>query len=211
MCVYEKNSFCSSLAPETRQALCGHCFFRQYRKGQTLTYQYWVNTTALLVEGLTLNLQLEGNQWMPCGLASPGDLISAHIEDSDCSMAGEGDILCLQKCTVAFFDRDFVRELFETDLSFVKAFYKSEMRFCAREVLRFMHETGQKDAYASVRYVVAYCREHRLAVPTHEQISMICNRSRSTVTEMMHKLIASEPELFAPVGASPEEAETEAP
>lgn len=66
-------------------------------------------------------------------------------------------------------------------------------------------DIGRGDVYSAVRYVVKFCRDHGIPPLTHEQIAMVCSRSRPTVTSTLHQLIKKEPELFLPLSEGEKE------
>ena len=47
-----------------------------------------------------------------------------------------------------------------------------------------------------MRYILEYQRAHDIPYLTHEQIALVCNRSRQTVTTVMRQLLDKDPELF---------------
>lgn len=201
-CKYADNAFCSQLEETTRERLCEHCHIKRYAKGQYLSQRYWRDVPALQVQGMTIAGQMkedEVNKFVTVGIASAGDLISTagQVEES-AGYDDSNDVLCMTECAIAAFDRQLFQELFDTDIDFVKAVFRNCIRICGVETAALMRDVGGKDAYAAVRYVVKYCRDHNIPLLTHEKIALACNRSRPTVTEMLHRLVENEPDLFTP-------------
>ena len=161
--------------------------------------KYWEKELALCVEGLMINgiVDQQQGRLITNGMKSRSYFIS--FGDSILQMPEEylnESILCMTDCRVAVFDPEYTKELFETDLEFVKAVFRQSMCACSHGTLPMLREVGNGDAYAAVRHVCAFCVHHGVPIPTHEQIAMICNRSRPTVTKIMHDLVQREPELF---------------
>ena len=157
----------------------------------------------LVLDGLLTKMELDPmTQKMTtsgigvCGsLFSLGDLLptSAQIpEDNRTS-------ICITECTVASFEIHFAHRLFDENIDFVRNCFENTFHFCVREKAIMMRDVGRGDVYRAVRYVVKFCREHRIGPLTHEQIATICSRSRPTVTSIPHQLIKKEPELFLPL------------
>lgn len=203
-CPYASNPFCAALTDETRAQLCAHCQMRKYAKGQRINYRYFDRLVAILLDGLMVFGEADPNnsgKFVTSGLSSCGGVISpgpliGGVWDAP---TADRDILCPFDCTVAVIDTDFALSLFEENVSFIKTVYENIIEHCCHEKQRFFQGVGGRDAYAAVRYVVDYCRRKHIPPLTHEQIALLCNRSRPTVTENMHLLLRQEPELFRPL------------
>ena len=175
-CPYSGNAFCRSLEPGLLQRLCGGGRIKKYAAGQRLSMHYWDGYLAVLLDGLTI---------------AAGHLDNVHLPSEV-----PFEVLCLIDCAVAVFNGALIMELLNSNIPFMKTVFQQKMHFCGMETNRFLRETAGKDAYATVRFVLQYCVEHNLPPLTHQQIALICNRRRPTVTEVMYKLIQNEPELF---------------
>ena len=202
-CPYAHNAFCSSLAPATRAQLCAHCSIRKYAQGQHLAEPYFAHITMLTLDGMIAKLELDPTTQKPtvsgigtCGtLFSTGDLFPLPEAFSDVPR----DTLCVTDVTAALLDMDFVRHLYQTDLEFTHRLFENIYVFCLREKTFMMRDIGRGDVYAAVRYIVKFCHDRGIPQLTHEQIALLCSRSRPTVTEMLHQLLQQEPELFQPL------------
>lgn len=199
-CPYSGNAFCRSLEPGLLQRLCGGCRIKKYAAGQRLSMHYWDGYLAVLLDGLTIAGEPDpsGNsKLITCGIASGGTIIAAgHLNNVHLPSEVPFEVLCLIDCAVAVFNGALIMELLNSNIPFMKTVFQQKMHFCGMETNRFLRETAGKDAYAAVRFVLQYCAEHNLPPLTHQQIALICNRRRPTVTEVMYKLIQNEPELF---------------
>ena len=202
-CPYENNYFCGLLSNASKYQLCTHCRVKKYVRGQILPKTFWDNHVTLLLSGLMICRRPDGSEAakaVTTGIASQGNLISIGGLLKDCSETpaamDDCDFICILDSTVAVFDPSCTAELFDSDIEFVKAVFANSIRFCCRGTAELMQYVGSKDAYSAVRYVVQYCRKHQLPQLTHEQISLISNRSRPTVTELLHTLTQNEPDLF---------------
>ncbi len=199
-CAYQSNTFCSRLDEETRKQLCVGCHIKQYARGKNLLSGYWKNKMALLLDGMMVMVESDvedPSKTIANGLASGGDLISGLVCPQ--STVGPRTTICLFDCTVAVFDERCTAALLESNVAFIKEAYTNCLHSCSQERAAMLRDVGCKDAYTSVRYVVHYCREHGLPPLTHEQIALVCNRSRPKVTAVLHELIRKEPGLFQPL------------
>lgn len=197
-CPYRNNAFCSKLTQQQRAALCdGHCHLRTYGKDQRMSYRYWENAVAVLLDGMMVfgefdpkgkysTIQMGG----PGEMISPGELVDVwHESYSDC------EALCVLPCTMAVLDADVARRLFDTDIDFAKLVYHT-MYTSAMESYQAVKSIGSRSAAEAVRYILTWCKRNGIPEPTHEVIAMLCNRSRPTVTVAIHELLMSNPELF---------------
>lgn len=192
------NPFFDALPKETADYLSKHCVFRRYAKGQRLNYRYWEKLTAILDEGLMVFGDYdESGNFVTSGIGARGVLVSpGTLVDIWQEPAADRDIICLLECSVAIFDTEVVQRLFQTDMAFVHTIYGNIHKHCSMEKHMFLKNIGGRDSYAAVRYVLDWCRKHNIPPLTHREIALICNRSRPTVTEIMHTLLKQEPELF---------------
>lgn len=198
ICPYQSNSFCHALPDSLRESLCVRCRLRRYGKGQRLNYHYWEKLFAILLDGFMIFGDIDaGEKLSVSGLAASGNVLSPGPLINVWNMpTSNRDILCMSDCIVAILDFNTVQELFEKDITFVKAVYDNILEHCCAEKHRFLQNVGGRDSQAAVRYVIDWCQRNRIPTPTHEQIALMCNRSRSTVTETIHTLLIQEPDLF---------------
>ena len=206
-CPHWNNAFCAKLPGSVRETLCSHCHLRKYAKGQRLHYRSWENLVAALLEGVMVLGETDpgsSGRFTTSGPASRGTLLSpGPLIDVWSAPAANREVLCLMDCTVAVFDTGAAQELFDSQISFVKEVYGNLMEHCCYEKELMMRSVGNGDAYHAVRYVLDYCRRYGIPSLTHEQVALICNRSRPTVTEVMHSLLRKEPQLFLPLSSLP--------
>ena len=171
-CPYCTNAFCAAFDSGTRLRLCGGCHIKKYAGGQRLSMRYWGDCLSVLLDGLTISGEVDssGSKFVTSGLACGGTIISAkRFLDPQAATNDAFEVLCLSSCTVAVFDASLIHELLETNVSFMKIFYHQKLNFCGKETNEFLRETGSKDAYAAVRFVVKYCAQHNLPPLTHLQ------------------------------------------
>lgn len=207
-CPYAANSFCSAFSKELLGDLCACCRIKRYPQGQWLSHAYFKNDFVFLTEGLMV-YTLPGDcsqKATTCGMISGGALIRAdmvlHITPT---LEEAYDILCMKECAAAFWDVDVVSQLYRQSESFRETVINTCFQTCTFEVGQMMKEVGGGSAYSAVRYVVKFCRDHGISQLTHDQIAMICNRSRPTTTNALHQLIKNEPELFIAPDALPQQ------
>lgn len=202
-CPYAHNAFCRSLSPKTRAQLCACCSIRKYAQGQHLDEDYFAHLTMLTLDGMIAKMELDPITQKPvttgigtCGtLFSIGDLVSVPEIFSD----KPRDTLCVTEVTAAIFDMDVVRHLYQTNIEFVHKVFDNVFIYCLLEKTVMMRDIGRGDVYSAVRYMVKFCRDRKLPQLTHEQIALLCSRSRPTVTSTLHQLLKNEPELFQPL------------
>lgn len=199
-CPYGENLFCAGLPRALREGLCAHCSIRQFRKGQFIFQQYWQVTPALLLSGLMVfgNEDPEGHaRIISNGAATPSSILSpgALIDIWD-TPSGRREVLCLTDCAAAIFDGDYAKHLFDTDITFAKALYQNILQHCSLDKVAYVKNVYEADASAAVRYVLQFCRAHGVTGLTHEQISILCNRRRPTVSKILTQLSRDEPALF---------------
>ena len=202
-CPYQENDFCKQLSPETRAQVCAHCTIKKFAKGQHLAEPYFFDKFLIVLDGIITKMELDPStqKMATSGIGCPGTLFS--IGDL---FPGPSDInpdhrtsICITDCVIASIDMKFIHQLFSTNVDFVRITFENCYLYCIREKAVMMRDIGRGDVYNAVRYVINLCRTRRLPLLTHEQIALICNRSRPTVTSTMHQLIKQEPELFSPL------------
>jgi len=197
-CLYQ-NIFCSQFCGTTKIQLCNHCNIRYYMRNQRLSGNYWNEDLAICLDGLMIfgNHDLEKNRILTNGIATAGSIINVgNYYDIKRKEIEQRSILCVIDCIVAVFDSEFISRLFNENIEFVKTVYRYSLRSCIYEKIEMMNAIGNGTAYDAVRYVCRFCKKYNIDSLTHEQIALICNRSRPTVTEIMHQLTKNEPELF---------------
>lgn len=201
-CPYKNNPFCSALSSQTLSQLCDHCTHKKFAQGQQLSESYFTRKMILVLDGMLTKMELDPlTQKMTasgigvCGsLFSVGDLLAASASPTE-----DRTSICITECVIASFDIQFAHYLFDTNIEFVRNCFENTFHYCVREKAVMMRDIGRGDVYSAVRYVVKFCRDHGILPLTHEQIAMVCSRSRPTVTSTMHQLIKKEPELFLPL------------
>lgn len=198
-CPFGDNSFCTYLSEELREQLCRHCHIKRYAKGQWLLRRYWAEELALCVSGLMINgVVNQQGKLITNGMMSKSYFISygrSIFKMPDDYL--DETVLCVTQCDVAVFDHEFIDLLLDSNLEFVKSVFQQAICACVHGTLPMMRTVGNSDAYTAVRYVYKFIQHFRLPMLTHDQVAMICNRSRPTVTKITHELLKKEPELFA--------------
>ena len=198
-CPYSKNPFCSAFSAKLRDQLCACCHIKHYAQGQWLSHAYFKRDFALLAEGLMVYTQSgdKPQSTVTCGMISGGAIIRADaVLQIKPSSEEVWEIFCMKDCFAAFLDVETVQRLYREEPSFQSRVIDTCFTTCTFEVGRMMREVSGGTAYSAVRYVIKFCRDHGIDQLTHDQIAMLCNRSRPTVTNALHQLIRNEPELF---------------
>ena len=200
-CEFAGNRFCGSLDEATREMLCAHCRIRHFAAGRQLDQDKWGDSFVVMLDGLSVIREADAHdasRIVTSGMASAGDLVRAgRLVSLSHSDGEEYFTVCISDCTLGVIDGKCAAGLYNANIQFAKTVLLSCLELCGNHSITMLREVGCKDAYAAVRYVVGYCHERGLPLPTHEQIALICNRSRPTVTEMLHKITKNEPVLFS--------------
>ena len=198
-CKYADNYFCKNIVTDAvRPILCAGCQFRSFAKGQLLTINYWSRAFTVLADGLLVVGYQDhtSDKLFVTGIASSGGVVGAAKIFPDCPTEMTGRIVhCVTKCTTAVFN-DYAYEEALKD----EEFANNLVRYCFQlywyEKEDFIRAIGSRDTTEAVRYIVKYCTDHGIPALTHEQIALMCNRARPTVTNILHELTLEEPSLF---------------
>ncbi len=198
-CAYQDNYFCKHVMTDAvRPILCKACRLRKFAKGQLLTINYWSKAFTVLVDGLLVvgYEDPSNDKLFVTGIASTGGVVGAAkiFPDAPTEMTGR-IVHCVTKCTTAVFDDHAYEEALKDE-----TFANNVIRYCFQlywyEKEDFIRAIGSRDTTAAVRYIVKYCVNHGIPALTHEQIALMCNRARPTVTNILHELTLEEPDLF---------------
>lgn len=198
-CRYQDNYFCRHIMTDTvRPFMCKACHLRSFAKGQLLTINYWSKAFTVLVDGLLVVGYQDhtSDKLFVTGVNSSGGIVGAAKLFPNCPTDMTDRIVhCVTRCTTAAFN-DYAYEEALKD----EAFANNVIRYCFQlywyEKEDFIRAIGSRDTTASVRYIVKYCTDRGIPALTHEQIALMCNRARPTVTNIPHELTLEEPELF---------------
>lgn len=197
-CPYSGNAFCASLSADDRTRLCSLCHVKRYARGQCLRESYWANCVSLMLSGMALELEQQGSakKPLPIGLGSPGiffNLDELFYSPDDHNLDDFKDTLCLTDCAIAVFGLADFRDLMESSPSFMEALLKNCVMHRLPESAAMLRSLGFGDAEESIRFILDYQRAHDIPYLTHEQIALICNRSRQTVTSTIRRVLEDEP------------------
>lgn len=200
-CEQYHGAFCEELSPTLRARLCAVCQIKQYAKGQTLRERYWDHCVSLMLEGLIARTESRDATKRPLvlGLAAGGDFFGIeeiYRHPQTCPPMAGLDSYCLSDCTVAVFDADVFKNLMDDSLELTQHVLRNRLCSGLAERTNMLRSLGYGSAEESVRYVLEYLRRKHIDYLTHEQIALICNRSRQTVTGIMKTLTDQEPDLF---------------
>lgn len=201
-CRYSGNAFCASLSAEDKARLCALCHIKRYAKGQCLRESYWDNCISLVLDGMALKLEQQdtNKKPLPSSLGSAGIFFNLNevFRTGEARGASDSrDTLCLTDCAIAVFGLAEFRALMRSRPSFTAALLQNCVMRRLPEEEAMLRSLGFGDAEESVRYILEYQRAHDIPYLTHEQIALVCNRSRQTVTTVMRQLLDKDPELFA--------------
>jgi hypothetical protein len=180
--------------------MCEHCRIRTLNRGQLLNVNYWDGSFVVLVRGLLIaGYDETGDEMFVTGFASNGAIVGNSKAFKNLKTDLQGRLInCITKCTTAVFNEDFVYDLCKTDPDHQLGTYilLSSLKTYWVEKEDITRTVNGKDARAAVRFVVKYCNDHQIPQLTHEQIALMSNRARPTVSKIMQELLRSEPELF---------------
>lgn len=199
-CPYSGNWLCSRLPQSTRETLCAHCSVRKYAQGQHLSEGYFAHMFVLVLDGLMAKMEIdsETRRLTASGIGTSGRICSIGdlfaIPDKFTSV--ERTTICITDCTFAVWDMATVRALFDADIRFAQLIFENTYVFCLKEKTLMMRDIGSGNVYSAVRYVIKRCHDEGIPQLTHEQLALLCSRSRPAVTNALHELIRREPEIF---------------
>ena len=199
-CSFENNWLCRRLPEKTRQTLCMHCHQKKYAQGQYLGENYFSNAFMLVLDGLMAKMEIDSKtrKMTASGIGTSGRICSIGnlLEIPPRFVSAERTTICITDCTFGVWDMETVRRLFSSDIDFVRLVFENIYIFCLKEKTIMMREIGSGSVSDAVRYIVKFCRDHGIPQLTHEQLALLCSRSRPSVTNALHQLIRSEPEIF---------------
>lgn len=199
-CPFSNNAFCSELSPQTRELLCAQCQLLRIESGQYIPTYMRASRVLILLEGLIVKLEMEdvSKKMVPSGMSCNASIICGSYQiDPQTYPADSRETLCVTPCHIASFDAAFMKRLFNENSEFQTAVHRNMFRMCSYEKQYMIRDIVHGTAYTAVRFMVTYCRNHKLPLLTHEQIAFICGLSRPTVTKTLHEITQKEPELFA--------------
>lgn len=198
-CPYADNPFCQMFNTTERSSLCAHCNTKTYFRGQWLFRRQWGDSLVLCVKGMIVfgEMDEKRNRLVTNEVMGKGFFPSIGCCSGDLnSVIHERSALCVTDCVMAIFDSSFVQDMFNTNIKFVQSLFRIVLRNCCNDGIALVNAIGNGEAYEAVRYVCQFCKTYDIEPLTHAQIAMICNRTRPTVTEIMHRLTINEPDLF---------------
>lgn len=195
-CVFKRN-----LSDVQRDSICDICHIKRYAKGQFLRESYWANSVTMVLEGLMLEVeQRAGEQTSVTALNSVGSFL--NLGDlfggiDGCGIDDFKDTYCATNCAVAVIRSSELAEQMRADPEIEHALLKHCVLRTIPERRELLLNLGFGDAKTSIRYVLEYLKRYGIAYLTHEQIALICHRSRQTVTSTIKQLQREEPNLFS--------------
>ena len=201
MATCEQNPFCRRLPEETRMKLCKHCIKSTFAEGTMIAVK--ADKPFLVLEGTVL----VENDEKPVAVLIPGSFFTtpqfaperyAEIivsEESATEQHSRSRFYFAYPTTFAFFSNRIVRELMD-DNHFLRLLYDFDVSQINQQLI-YQRYLYQKSAEESVRYVLKLARVYGMTGLTHEKIARFSGRRRPTVTQILHRLAISEPELLA--------------
>lgn len=194
------SAFCAGLSKQIKRQLCAICRIKRYARGQILRERYWANCVSLILSGLIAEVEPPQASKRPLvlGIASAGDFtgLEAVMDLSKEQAEDEKDSYCLTDCTVAVFSAPDFKALMDSSMELTQHVLQNCLQSGVFERGRMLRWLGYGSAEDSVRYVLHYLRRHGIDYLTHEEIALITNRSRQTVTSILKTITQEEPALF---------------
>lgn len=200
MVACQENAFCASLSNDVRSRLCKHCIKTSFAAGTAEGIDE--NHPALLLSGI-LCAEVDDK---PISVVVPNDFIltprfrpegaslPAIDDEAYQTYLSDTSYVCLTDTKMAMFSTRIVKELFET-VSFMQALFASTINQLM-QMSYFLHELYHGSAYDAVRYALKIARAYDVPKLTHAQIAHMTGRNRTTVTQVMHQIALSEPDLL---------------
>lgn len=199
-CICSECVFRKGLGDSLCGVVCEICHIKKYARGQCLRESYWAQCISIVLDGLMLEVeQHEGDRLSVVGLNACGSLINLRELFNDIDSHGIDDFkdtYCVTNCTVAVIRSTELIDLMRSNPEIEHVLLKSCVQRTLPERRKMLLNLGFGDAKTSIRYVLKYLKQYSIPYLTHEQIAMICHRSRQTVTSVIRELQNEEPELF---------------
>ena len=180
-----------------RDALTKSYTIRLYKKNTVLDAYAIQSAVCLLIDGLLIATQsMPGDEERRVTTdIFTGESILTLTPGAQRTPNPIEKYVCVTDCAIVFLDNAVYEHYFATDIAFVHAVFDHLLAFSAKKT-RLVRDIAFADAQTAVRNVLAACRENHLPRLTHEQIALLCNLRRPTVTSMIRKLQRTNPELF---------------
>lgn len=183
--------FAAALDTADCQRLCEICHIRCFARGQSLSGSYWRNCVVLMLDGVLLDMkQLNEDHPVAVAIHAPGSIFG--LEKAFYASGEEIDetrsTYCLTDCKAAIFPAMELHGLIREQPKISHPLMKDSVIRQLKDKTDMLTYLGYGDAKASVSYIVNYLKAHDLNALTHEQIAIICNRSRQTVTTILNQL-----------------------
>ena len=196
------NRFCKSLSPELRERLCANCSKRSLKKGQIIYRADIENRIVLIVNGVMIN-----EPDMGIDVLEDHDTPVLFISTSGLIWGGDNlfneasneryawiSYICLQDTTIAFFNRAFIRNLFETEPEFARAMY-CNIVIAAAEACEFAAVLRAPNVEQGVAYLLDYAVRKGFKL-TQQQMADITGHNRVSVSRAITSIKAKKPELW---------------
>lgn len=185
------NKFCRSLTEADRARMCTGCTIRPYKKGQVVYREDIAPYTVVIVEGVMTTQTNFSDDMLakgdcPCFFINTNGLVlgvDSLFNDEPIERYRYIHYTCLTDCTIARFDHDLVRTLFEESTSFAKALYLN-LATAAGEACEFAAVLRANDVEQSVRYLLQYAVRKRFRM-TQQQMADITGHSRVSVARAL--------------------------
>lgn len=183
--------FASTLNGADCARMCALCHVKHYARGQNFEANAWENFIVLTLEGIMIDLKpINEDRRITVGIRTPGSLsgLEGLFPDADPEIMEPGTVGCLTECRAALFPAAELREMIRLHPAVLHPILRSSVLRQMKDRTDMLLYLGFGDARTSVSYVLNYLRAHDLENLTHEQIALICNRSRQTVTAALNAL-----------------------
>ena len=198
----QNNRFCRTLSPEARERLCSACFRRSYAKGQVVyraDLERWIVTvvSGAMVTPSDFDEGVLDERDRPAFMLETNGLLlgtdSLFVE----GLNPHYEFIhyeCLGDTTLAFFNRDVVRNLFETDVHFAKMLYQN-LIVAAAEACEFAAMLRVPNVERSVKFLLEYASRKGFKV-TQVQMAQITGHNRTSVARALKAIRAKYPTLW---------------
>lgn len=198
----EENRFCRSLDPDLRAHLCVHCTKRAFKKGQVIYRADIENRITLVVDGLMVTESHYDDDTL-----EDGDIPAFFINTSGLILGGDNlfndeiieryehiRYVCLADSTIARFERQIVRTLFDTNPRFAQAMYQN-ITIAAGEACEFAAVLRAPNVEQSVRYLLDYASRKQIRL-SQQQMADITGHNRVSISRALDRVRKAYPELW---------------
>ncbi len=192
-CSVPLNGFCAQLCPETRFKLCGLANTVRYDRHRRLYVSGYGKHFLVLQQGFgTQNAILKGGRQVAVRFCGKGDMLGSVYMFGNPPLEGDKrdqffDVI--QPVVGCIFDLTAIEELFMEDADFARNVQKHTALALMQQTQHLVHMESL-NSEEKIRYLQSILARHDLSLNdvTHEEIALLLNMNRVTVTKTIKNI-----------------------